>query len=563
MGFHLSERNRGDTIYLYACRDWTDPQTHKRCKEQYSLGCVKNGICHFNDKATKFAEVFVGSKYENQYWQWRTLRSAQDTKETIYSMTEVVEAEDRNAGLFLLCEAQVKRLNMKPLLYKIFGEERMKLMLSVVYFLARGGRDPLYSVANWSRDQFLPIGRNITEGDVAGLLDEITRSEILTFLISWIKRFPREERMSLDITSISSYSRQIPEVTWGYNRDNEDLPQINLLMIVSQKSRLPAWITELPGAISDVTTLKDVFQTLKNADDAPRNIVFDRGFASRENISAMLKLRVKFTMGVPLRIWTTLLEEAKQIYQNHEFFHPDAILEGVDYNGCPVHAVTRLKNIDGHRVYDHFFYTDRLAKIDRQELSKLLKDLTARLRNGEEITDPLEQQIVDICFIVKTTPVRGLTVKVKTNAIALLRQQESGFFVIKSNKFKSAADAFDAYRLRDGVEKRFDDLKNQEDMKRLRVHDGHNMSARIFLQFLAQILRCDALGKIQQPDTTIPTVKTVSDLYFMIEPIRRIRVGNHRPFYKRPTKAQMAALDVFDVSTDSWPSMRSSIPESH
>lgn len=239
MGFHLSERNRGDTIYLYACRDWTDPQTHKRCKEQYSLGCVKNGICHFNDKATKFAEVFVGSKYENQYWQWRTLRSAQDTKETIYSMTEVVEAEDRNAGLFLLCEAQVKRLNMKPLLYKIFGEERMKLMLSVVYFLARGGRDPLYSVANWSRDQFLPIGRNITEGDVAGLLDEITRSEILTFLISWIKRFPREERMSLDITSISSYSRQIPEVTWGYNRDNEDLPQINLLMIVSQKSRLP------------------------------------------------------------------------------------------------------------------------------------------------------------------------------------------------------------------------------------------------------------------------------------------------------------------------------------
>ncbi len=561
MGFHLSERRRGDTIYLYACRDWTDPQTHKRRKEQYGLGCVKNGICHFNDNAIKFAEVFVGGKYETQYWQWRKLRSVQETEEVIYSMSEVVNSEDRNAGLFLLCESQIKRLEIKPLLYKIFGEERAKLILSVVYFLVRGGRDPLYSVANWSRDQFLPVGRDMSEDNVAELLKQITPSEILTFMISWIKRFPREERMSLDITSVSSYSRQIPDVTWGYNRDNEELPQINLLMIVSQKNRLPAWIEQLPGAVSDVTTLKDVFQTLKQADDAPRNIVFDRGFASRENISAMLKLRVKFTMGVPLKIWTSLLEEARQLYENNEFFHPDAILDGVDYNGSPVHAVTRLKNIDGHRVYDHFYYTDRLATIDRQELSKLLKDLTARLRNGEDVTDPLEQLIVDTCFIVKTTPVRGLTVKVKTNAIALLRQKESGFFVIKTNKFKSAADAFDAYRLRDGVEKRFDDMKNQEDMKRLRVHSGHNMKSRIFLQFLAQILRCDALEKIQKTNTKIPGIKTVSDLYFMIESIRRIRVGNHQPFYKRPTKAQLSALTVFGVSTDSWPSMRSAIPE--
>lgn len=556
MGFYLSERRKGNTIYLYACRDWTDPETHKRHKEQYGLGNVKNGICYFNDNAIKFAEVFIGSKYEDQYWQWRKLRSVQGSDETIYSITEVVEAEDRNAGLFLICESQATRLNLKQLLFTIFGAERMKLILSVVYFLARGGRDPLYSVANWSRDQFLPIGRDITEDDVAKLLNAITRSEILTFLISWMKQFPRKERMSLDITSISSYSRRIPDVTFGYNRDNEDLPQVNLLMIVSQKSRLPAWVSELPGAISDVTTLKDVFQTLKDADESPRNIVFDRGFASRENISAMLKLHVKFTMGIPLRIWTTLLEEAKHIYENDEFFHPDAILDGVEYNGSPVHAVTRLRNIDGHRVYDHFFYTDRLATIDRQELSKLLKDLTARLRNGDEITDPFEQQIVETCFIVKTTPVRGLTVKAKTNAIALLRQKESGFFVIRSNEFKFAADAFDAYRLRDGIEKRFDDMKNQEDMKRLRVHDEHNMSVRIFLQFLAQILRCDALGKIQQPDVKIPNVKTVSDLYFTIEPIRRIRVGNHLPFYKRPTKTQLAALNVFGVSTDSWPSMR-------
>ena len=56
---------------------------------------------------------------------------------------------------------------------------------------------------------------------------------------------------------------------YGYNRDREKLPQINLLMIVSQTSKLPLWYEQLPGAISDPTTIKDTVKLLSQAAHSP------------------------------------------------------------------------------------------------------------------------------------------------------------------------------------------------------------------------------------------------------------------------------------------------------
>ena len=57
-----------------------------------------------------------------------------------------------------------------------------------------------------------------------------------------------------------------------------------------------------------------------------------------------------------------------------------------------------------------------------------------------------------------------------------------------SNFIKDSVEALTVYREKDSVEKSFDDLKNQLDMKRLRVHSEQAMNGRIFLQFLSLIL---------------------------------------------------------------------------
>lgn len=343
----------------------------------------------------------------------------------------------------------------------------------------------------------------------------------------------------------------------GYNRDKEKLPQVNLLMVVSQKSKMPAWIELLPGSINDAVTLRDLMAVVSKIDGSPNRFVLDRGFASMENIEFMVRNRIKFTMGIPLAVWTNLLKEAQQLFDANEFFSPDAILDGVEYNGCPVHAVTKLRYIQGHRVYDHFFYSDRLAGKDNAELSRMVKAVSEKLRKGGVITAPAEQAVAEACFIVKKTPKRGVSVKALPDAVAQLRKKEGGFFVIRSNQFKSAADALETYRLRDGIEKQFDDMKNQGDMKRLRVHSAHNMRARIFLQFIAQILRCDVQQMLKESGQPIPGVKSPSDFYRLAEPIRTIELPGHRPINKRPTKSQLIMLGVSGVQATgpAWPGL--------
>ena len=44
------------------------------------------------------------------------------------------------------------------------------------------------------------------------------------------------------------------------------------------------------------------------------------------------------------------------------------------------------------------------------------------------------------------------------------------------------------YRSKDAAEKNFDDLKNDLDIKRLRIHTQSAMDGRIFIQFIALIL---------------------------------------------------------------------------
>ena len=62
--------------------------------------------------------------------------------------------------------------------------------------------------------------------------------------------------MALDITSISSYSRPIQSCKWGYNRDHEDLPQINLCALFGETVRLPVYQTSYHGSLKDISTLR-------------------------------------------------------------------------------------------------------------------------------------------------------------------------------------------------------------------------------------------------------------------------------------------------------------------
>lgn len=345
---------------------------------------------------------------------------------------------------------------------------------------------------------------------------------------------------------------------YGYNRDREKLPQINLLMIVSQTSKLPIWYEQLPGAISDPTTIKDTVKLLSQAAHSPLKIVVDRGFASWENISCLMKNKFKFTMGIPLSRFTRFRDMAKEAYKNNEFCDPRSTLNLFDaHDSYQTQATTRLVSIDGHRAYLHLYYTDYCKNHQVEALMSTLKSLEKKLSLEEKIKDPALEELARLCFDVKKTPVRGVRVTPKLEQISELRNVDAGYFAILSTQFKNPNDALIAYKLRDGVEKRFDDLKNDADLKRLRMHSCHTRQSRLFVQFIAEILRCYLLNEIQSNGEMPKYVKTVTGLLDEVASIRRVSIGNHRKFYKRPTKHQLQIMQALGVrlNPNQWPSL--------
>lgn len=559
MKFHLSKRLRpSGTIYFYACRDYTDKVAGKRKKEQHAIGSVKGGFCQFNDKALEYSELFVGTEYERQYQQWHKMRKTKNSKEMLFSRSDVAAIKSYNSGIYLICSTQVRKLRLDVELNRIFGKDLAADVLSLVYFLVRGTKEPLYHATWWSMDQKLPCKTGLDQERISGILQRITLPMVQEFLYSWIKRFPRDERLSMDLTSVSSYSRNISDVQWNYSYHHKGgHQQVNLLMAISQNSKMPVWIGHLPDIPNDVSALEDLMTVACKKDGSPYRFVFDRGFASTENLGFMIQKGMKFTIGMPLNIWTSLHEEAQQLLDAKVFFRSEAILDGSDCNSFPVYAVTKCRYIHGGWVYDHFFYSEQLARKDNVELTKMIEAVSQKLQKGEIITNPAEQAVAETCFIVKDTPRRQRSVRILPDAVALFRKRQGRFFVLRSNQFKLAKNAFRAYQYRDGIERQFDDIKNQGDMKRLRVHSEHNLKARLFLQFLAQILRCDAQQMLEKSNWAIPGVKSVSDFYKLAESIRTVELPGHRPINKRPTKLQLTMLDIAGVPTSgpTWPSL--------
>ena len=125
---------------------------------------------------------------------------------------------------------------------------------------------------------------------------------------------------------------------YGYNRDHEDLPQINMAMLFGQESKLPAYYRRMQGNISDVATLKTTIRSLDFLDASRMHFVLDRGFYSKSNIDDLLARRLHFTIALPIgRKWVEeIIEE-----------HIDSVASPANYrevgeNGTPLYMATKL-----------------------------------------------------------------------------------------------------------------------------------------------------------------------------------------------------------------------------
>ena len=95
-----------------------------------------------------------------------------------------------------------------------------------------------------------PVGK-MSSQRLSELLGAFGQKERNEFFKAWCTENISDEYMAIDITSISSYSKLIPECERGYNRDGEDLDHVNFCLLFGERTQLPIYQTVYSGSIGD------------------------------------------------------------------------------------------------------------------------------------------------------------------------------------------------------------------------------------------------------------------------------------------------------------------------
>lgn len=272
---------------------------------------------------------------------------------------------------------------------------------------------------------------------------------------------------ALDITSVSFYSEMIDFVRWGYNRDGEDLAQINLLMLTSENTHLPVYYRILSWSIRDASTLKESIRNLKLPDTKAVRLIMDKGFYSEANVDALYKGWYRFSIGMP---FTTSMacNAVKESRDGMDSHHNLICVDGDD-----VYASTRLIMWKGHRCYQHVYFNSLRSELENRKFIHRLKECHDALCSGSEKAK--DAAFINRYFKITTYPKQQRKIEYNEDAILEHKENSTGWFVLISNDIRDTAEALLAYRRKDAVEKNFDDLKNDLDMKRLRIHTNTTM----------------------------------------------------------------------------------------
>jgi hypothetical protein len=452
----------------------------------------------------------------------------------------VVTATARIAGPALLLQKAAEHTGLTGILKRCFPQSYPQI-LSLIYFITQKGL-PLSRSESWSVSHLHPYDAPIASQRVSELLGSINEDKRQCFLAMWLQKITENDYLCYDITSISSYAQGNEFVRYGYNRDGEQLPQINMAMLFGQKSKLPAYYRRMQGNISDVATLKGTMKSLDFLGASHMHFILDRGFYSQTNIDELLARRHHFTIAVPAgRKWVEDL-----IDKYHESISSPSNYRKVGENeALYVSTVLYKWGKENRRAYCHFYYNASRAGIEYDKFTSKLLRLKEEIESGKMPEDDWVRY--SRYFVIKDTPKRGRSIAFNDAEIEKCRNRYAGFFCILSSKVRNPIEALSIYRTKEVVENSFDDLKNQLDMRRLRVHDSQAMDSRLFLQFLSLILICHIRNTLCCHDELKNL--TVRETMETLESFIRIKyTGRHGQVYTEMGPKQRKILEAFAVN---------------
>ena len=146
-------------------------------------------------------------------------------------------------GVYHVFSSIVKEFGISSLLKKYFPGKEDEILTAAQYMLSEG--NVMAYIEDYTEDHETFSHGIVSDKRISELFSSLREEDILLFLREWMGKRKKGEYIAYDVTSVSTYSGGISEAEWGYNRDKEKLPQINLGGVFRGRERTAAVLPDV------------------------------------------------------------------------------------------------------------------------------------------------------------------------------------------------------------------------------------------------------------------------------------------------------------------------------
>lgn len=436
-----------------------------------------------------------------------------EEEQEMISIKEAFKIQRLKAGATWALSQIIEGTPLDTALSDVFGRySRDRKLLSLAMFMYLSKSAVMEDYSDFSKRYKLPYPKPLDGGQCSRLLSSIGDDDIQRFLQRLNAEALRLEDKSrkgtanvyyaLDSSSISTYGKKVQQkIEFGYNKDGDDLKQINVMMLVNQHTGIPIFYREYAGSVPDISTVstfvKDYARLQLNRNAI---VVADRGYGSAPNVHRFFQTNTSFLLN-----FKTSYSFCKNLIKEHcaKLKAPMNIDEdGKNYVystqilwSYPVNYRTNCKIRTPHEkkpLHVHMFYDPQIRLQAELRFDAAVAKVVDKLNRGLKLDD--EEERMRVKYI---DPAPG-DKKTKQYEINCIKRAEflinKGIQILISDTVSDAAEARRAYDMRNSVELAFAMLKQQVGGRRLHASTEDTMRGKIFTLFMATsiglMLRC-------------------------------------------------------------------------
>lgn len=508
---YIVEQKIKDNIYLYRVESYWDK----------------------DKKQARQHRVYIGPKDKKIKLSVRKMKGAQ--------------LVSRSYGNIFFLRYIAKELGLYQILKSVYPDKFEQMLALAFYEIIEAS--PLYLFEYWQQDAHFPEIKTMDSHSCSSLCEEIGKQETLRmeFIKEWTARIKPIDAVYYDITSISSYSNNINFVEWGYNRDKENLPQINMGVLCNQQNGLPVYYNIFPGSIVDVSTLRNNLSFLKALGLNNILMIMDRGFFSTSNVTEMnhLNNKIRFIQPLPLSLKKVkeLISQTKKTISNPE--------NAFQYNEEILYSKPFQITIGKGTFNGHLYFNEKAELDQKQHFLSALLEIETEIKEQKFMTKNDAKKYIESSILSKYQAYykwNAKTQKIEKN-IKAINQYFSylGCYLMITNNDTEIEniEMLNYYRNKDLVEKLFDLVKNEMDGSRLRAHNDFTNHGRLFIRFIALILG----AYINNTMSVKKLFKTFSmrELLADLKKIKHTQLYNATPFISEVSKKQRKIFEAFNI----------------